>query len=82
MGDPNDVFDDEILSEIYEVPVYFDKNIGRFMSEYGMQSFPEPKTIATFAKKKDWDIEYQVHKLGFDRIPKLHNVSRNVLRMF
>ena len=29
MGDPNDVFDDEILSEVYEVPVYFDKNIGR-----------------------------------------------------
>lgn len=24
--------------------------------------------------EKDWDIEYQVHKLGFDRIPKLHNV--------
>ena len=29
MGDPNDVFDDEILSEVYEVPVYFDKSIGR-----------------------------------------------------
>ena len=29
MGDPNDVFDDEILSEVYEVPVYFDKDIGR-----------------------------------------------------
>ena len=29
IGDPNDVFDDEILSEIYEVPVYFDKDIGR-----------------------------------------------------
>ena len=29
MGDPNDVFDDDILSEVYEVPVYFDKNIGR-----------------------------------------------------
>ena len=29
MGDPNDVFNDEILSEIYEVPVYFDKDIGR-----------------------------------------------------
>ena len=29
MGDPNDVFKDEILSEVYEVPVYFDKDIGR-----------------------------------------------------
>ena len=29
MGDPNDVFDDDILSEVYEVPVYFDKDIGR-----------------------------------------------------
>ncbi|MBH09077.1 MAG: beta-galactosidase [Candidatus Marinimicrobia bacterium] len=40
----------------------FDENIGRFMSEYGMQSFPEPKTIATFAKKKDWDIKSEVIK--------------------
>ena len=24
--------------------------------------------------EKDWDIEYQVHKLGFDRIPKLHRI--------
>ena len=29
MGDPNDVFDDDILSEVYEVPIYFDKDIGR-----------------------------------------------------
>ena len=29
MGDPNEVFDDDILSEVYEVPVYFDKDIGR-----------------------------------------------------
>lgn len=38
----------------------FSENIGRFMSEYGMQSFPEPKTIATFAEEKDWDINSDV----------------------
>jgi hypothetical protein len=25
--------------------------------------------------KKDWDIEYQIHELGFDRIPKLQKIS-------
>ena len=32
----------------------FKNNTGRFMSEYGMQSFPDLKTIEAFAKKKDW----------------------------
>ena len=32
----------------------FRKNIGRFMSEFGMQSFPEPKTVKTFAQGKDF----------------------------
>lgn len=27
---------------------------GRFTSEYGMQSFPEMKTIKSFSKKEDW----------------------------
>ena len=33
----------------------FKNNTGRFMSEYGMQSFPDLKTIEAFANRKDWD---------------------------
>jgi beta-mannosidase len=36
------------------------KNIGRFMSEYGFQSFPEFSTIKTFTTEKDWDIYSEV----------------------
>lgn len=32
------------------------KNIPRFMSEYGFQSFPALKSIRKFAREKDWDI--------------------------
>lgn len=32
------------------------KNIGRFMSEYGFQSFPAFETIKTFTNESDWDI--------------------------
>jgi len=31
-------------------------HIGRFMSEYGFQSFPELATVRTFASEEDWDI--------------------------
>jgi len=54
----------------------FEKNIGRFMSEYGMQSFPDLKTVETFANKVDWDIESDVIKahqkasLGNDNVIK------------
>ena len=40
----------------------FEENIGRFLSEYGMQSFPELKTIMTFAIEKDLDTESEVMK--------------------
>ena len=40
----------------------FEKNIGRFMSEYGMQSFPEMGTIMKFAEEKDLDINSKVMK--------------------
>ena len=32
------------------------RNIGRFMTEYGFQSFPELKTVKTFTPEDDWDI--------------------------
>ncbi len=38
----------------------FDTEYGRFMSENGFQSFPEMKTISTFAEPKDYEIESEV----------------------
>ena len=38
----------------------FEENVGRFMSEYGMQSFPELKTIQSFAKTEDMHLESSV----------------------
>ena len=37
-----------------------DTDLPRFMSEFGFQSFPEMKTIATFASPKDYQIESEV----------------------
>ena len=38
----------------------FDKNIGRLMSEYGMQSYPELSTIKSFYKSKKMNIKSKV----------------------
>lgn len=38
----------------------FDMELPRFMSEFGFQSFPEMKTIATFATPEDYRIESKV----------------------
>ena len=38
----------------------FRKYIGRFMSEYGFQSFPEFKTVQTYTVPADWNIESEV----------------------
>lgn len=37
-----------------------DTELGRFISEFGFQSFPEMKTIATFASPEDYEIESEV----------------------
>lgn len=37
-----------------------DKELPRFMSEFGFQTFPEMKTIATFAEPKDYALESEV----------------------
>lgn len=37
-----------------------DTDLPRFMSEFGFQSFPEMKTIATFADPEDYQIESEV----------------------
>ncbi|MCB9282833.1 MAG: glycoside hydrolase family 2 protein [Lewinellaceae bacterium] len=38
----------------------FRNNIGRFMSEYGFQSFPEFNTVKKYTLPEDWDIESEV----------------------
>ncbi|MCZ0703091.1 beta-mannosidase [Natronobacillus azotifigens] len=38
----------------------FNKYVGRFMSEYGFQSFPEEKTVRTVAQDKDMFLESEV----------------------
>ncbi len=38
----------------------FQHKIGRFMSEYGFQSFPEMKTIKSYTIPTDWDINSEV----------------------
>jgi beta-mannosidase len=38
----------------------FQLKIGRFMSEYGFQSFPELRTIKTYTLPEDWDIDSEV----------------------
>ena len=38
----------------------FSSNIGRFMSEYGFQSFPELPTVQQYALPEDYDIESEV----------------------
>ncbi len=35
-------------------------NVGRFMSEYGFQSFPEEKTVLTYAEEKDFALDSSV----------------------
>ncbi|GEM05314.1 beta-mannosidase [Halolactibacillus miurensis] len=42
----------------------YGENVGRFMSEYGFQSFPEKRTVDTFMTEKDYRI---------DSIPMLHH---------
>lgn len=38
----------------------FQKKLGRFISEYGFQSFPEFKTVKSYTLPEDWDIESEV----------------------
>jgi len=38
----------------------FSKNIGRFVSEYGFQSFPELESVKKYALPTDYDIESEV----------------------
>lgn len=39
---------------------YYNTHVGRFMSEYGFQSFPELKTVNSYAEKEDLALESEV----------------------
>lgn len=39
---------------------HFKKYVGRFMSEYGFQSFPDLETVKTYAPEDQWDINSEV----------------------
>ncbi|QCT01766.1 glycoside hydrolase family 2 TIM barrel [Paenibacillus algicola] len=38
----------------------YEVHVGRFMSEYGFQSFPEPRTVRTYAEESDMELESKV----------------------
>lgn len=60
-----------------------DVNVPRFMSEFGFQAFPEMKTIRTFAKPEDFDIDSEVMKthqkssIGNEAIKEYMNMYYN-----
>lgn len=39
---------------------HYDIYVGRFMSEYGFQSFPEPRTVRTYAQESSMALESEV----------------------
>ncbi len=40
----------------------YEKNVGRYMNEYGFQSFPEMTTIKQFSTPADWSFDSEVMK--------------------
>ena len=54
----------------------YEKNVGRYMNEYGFQSFPEMATIKQFSTPADWSFDSEVMKkhqksyIGNGRIDK------------
>ncbi|MFL5728496.1 MAG: glycosyl hydrolase 2 galactose-binding domain-containing protein [Cytophagaceae bacterium] len=56
----------------------YKKNISRFMSEYGFQSFPELKTVMSYAPEKDWNIESEV-MLHHQRHPRGNPLIREYM---
>lgn len=40
----------------------YNDNVGRFMSEYGFQSFPDKETVAYYADSSEWSLDAEVIK--------------------
>ncbi len=49
----------DIVKADLPIQVYRE-NVGRFMSEYGFKSYPEMKTLQTYAREADWHIRSEV----------------------
>ncbi len=41
----------------------YERNVGRYMNEYGFQSFPEMATIRAFSNPTDWSFDSEVMKV-------------------
>lgn len=62
----------------------FYNHVGRFMSEYGFQSFPEFESVKKYTKPEDWDIESEVmsahQRSGIGNL-RIRNYMRNRYRV-
>ena len=62
---------------------HLEKNVPRFMSEFGFQSFPELSTIKKFSVEKDWQLNsdvmlsHQKHPRGNSLIQEYMNREHN-----
>ncbi len=62
-----------------------DENIGRFMSEYGYQSYPDMHTISKFAKKRDMNISSEVmlqHQRAKNDNTRDPHFGNNMMKMY
>ena len=61
------------------------KNIGRFMSEYGFQSYPEMRTIRRFASEHDLRLDSEVmlsHQRARNDQTRDPNFGNNMMKMY
>ena len=61
------------------------KNIGRFMSEYGFQSYPEMRTIRRFAGENDMCLDSEVmlsHQRARNDQTRDPNFGNNIMKMY
>ncbi|XEC93614.1 glycoside hydrolase family 2 protein [Paenibacillus tarimensis] len=55
--------------------------VGRFMSEYGFQSFPEYKTVRTYAEESDLELESEVMS-AHQRNPRGNGLIKEYMDMY
>ncbi len=60
---------------------YYD-NVGRFMSEYGFQSFPDIETIAYFADSTQWALDSEVMKHHQKSYVGTEMIAKHINRYF
>jgi len=53
----------------------------RFMSEFGFQSFPEPRTVASYAPPEQWDIESPV-MMAHQKHPRGNQLIRQYMERY